>query len=298
MILGVYSNEIRLIRKIRPIQYPLFGEAEPSSPFRIPSQRLILQRHPFKMPSCNMLIDFLPILFAVIAFVYASVGFGGGSSYLALLALAAVPFQEMRLIALICNVIVVSGSTILYVQKKEVDFRKILPLVALSVPAAFIGAKMRISEHTFFQLLGISLIVAALLLWFQPQRREDSAPLPPRPLREGALGGAIGLLSGMVGIGGGIFLSPVLHFFRWDTARKIAATATVFILVNSISGIAGQLTHLPAELNWSRIALLGAAVLLGGQLGVRVSTARFNAAIVRRLTALLVFVAGLETLLK
>ena len=213
-----------------------------------------------------MLIDFLPILFAVIAFVYASVGFGGGSSYLALLALAAVPFQEMRLIALICNVIVVSGSTILYVQKQEVDFRKILPLVALSVPAAFIGAKMRISEHTFFQLLGVSLILAALLLWFQPQREQGSAALPPRPLREGALGGAIGLLSGMVGIGGGIFLSPVLHFFRWDTARKIAATATVFILVNSVSGIVGQLSHVPASLHWWRIVLLGAAVLLGGQL--------------------------------
>lgn len=240
----------------------------------------------------------LPFLFAAIAFVYASVGFGGGSSYLALLALAAIPFQEMRLVALICNIIVVSGGTLIFYQNGHINFRKILPLVAVSVPAAYLGAKMRISQETFFHLLGASLLLAATLLWFQPQRREDNPETRPQPVRDGLLGGAIGWLSGMVGIGGGIFLSPVLHFFRWDTARKIAATASVFILVNSISGIAGQLSHLPPEVNWMRIALLGAAVLVGGQLGSRVSAGRFNPVLIRRWTAVLVFVAGLEAVLK
>jgi uncharacterized membrane protein YfcA len=239
----------------------------------------------------------IALCFAVIAFVYASVGFGGGSSYIALLALVGLPFREIRLTALLCNIVVVTGGALIFLQNKQINWRKILPLVAVSIPLAFLGAKMRISEETFFLLLGISLLAAATLLWFQPQRSMDEgSTASPRPIRDGMLGGGIGLLSGMVGIGGGIFLSPLLHLSRWDTARKIAATASVFILVNSISGIAGQLSNLPTDINWQRVALLGGAVLLGGQLGSRISMARFNPLIIRRLTALLVFVAGVEVL--
>ena len=147
-------------------------------------------------------------------------------------------------------------------------------------------------------LLGISLLAASVLLWFQPQRPESESIAAPKPVRDGFLGGSIGLLSGMVGIGGGIFLSPVLHFFRWDTARKIAATASVFILANSLSGIAGQLAHLPPSLNWGRTALLCTAVFIGGQAGSRISLARFNPLLIRRLTAVLVFVAGVEVLVR
>ncbi|MFN0034008.1 MAG: sulfite exporter TauE/SafE family protein [Saprospiraceae bacterium] len=239
----------------------------------------------------------LALFFALIAFVYASVGFGGGSSYLALLAVAGLPFQEIRLTALICNIIVVTGGALLFFQNKQLDGRKILPLVAVSVPAAFLGAMMRISQETFFLLLGLSLLVASALLWFQPQRDKDGEISAPKPARDGLLGGGIGLLSGMVGIGGGIFLSPLLHLFRWDTARKIAATASVFILVNSLAGLAGQLTRLPADLHWQRILLLGVAVLLGGQVGSRVSMTWFDPMLIRRLTALLVLVAGIEIMM-
>ncbi len=240
----------------------------------------------------------LALFFVVIAFTYASVGFGGGSSYLAILAVAGLPFQEIRLTALLCNIIVVSGGTLIFFQNKQLDARKILPLVAISIPAAFLGAKMRISQETFYMLLGGSLLVASALLWLQPQKQEADSVASPQPVRDGLLGGGIGLLSGMVGIGGGIFLSPLLHFFRWDTARKIAATASVFILVNSLSGIAGQLAHLPSDLHWNRIALLGAAVLVGGQAGSRISLSYFNPLLIRRLTAVLVFLAGLEVLTK
>jgi len=240
----------------------------------------------------------LALCFVVISFTYASVGFGGGSSYLAILALAGLPFQEIRLTALLCNIIVVSGGVWIFHQNKQLNWRKILPLVAMSIPAAFLGATMRIGQETFFTLLGLSLLLAAALLWFQPQRPDEAAIAAPQPLRDGLLGGGIGLLSGMVGIGGGIFLSPLLHFFRWDTARKIAATASVFILVNSVSGIAGQLAHLPSEVHWNRIALLGAAVLIGGQAGSRISITYFNPLLIRRLTAVLVLVAGLEVLTK
>ncbi len=240
----------------------------------------------------------LALCFVAIAFTYASVGFGGGSSYIAILALAGLPFQEIRLTALLCNIIVVSGGAWIFFQNKQLNWRKILPLVAMSIPAAFLGATMRISQETFFLILGGSLILASALLWFQPQRPEEASVAASQPVRDGLLGGGIGLLSGMVGIGGGIFLSPLLHFFRWDTARKIAATASVFILVNSISGIAGQLAHLPPELHWNRIALLSAAVLIGGQAGSRISISYFNPLLIRRLTAVLVLVAGMEVILK
>ncbi len=237
--------------------------------------------------------------FVLIAFVYASVGFGGGSSYLALLALAGLPFQEIRLTALLCNIIVVAGGTLLFLQYKQLDGRKILPLVLFSVPAAFLGATMKISEAAFFLLLGATLLIAGVLLWLQPRQSPASpSPAPSQPLRDGSLGVVIGWLSGMVGIGGGIFLSPLLHLLRWDSARKIAAAASVFILVNSVAGIAGQLSHLPENLNGQRIALLCAAVFIGGQAGSRVSQTRFNLVTIRRLTALLVFAAGIEVLWK
>lgn len=239
----------------------------------------------------------LALFFMAIALIYASVGFGGGSSYLALLAVAGLPFQEIRLTALICNIIVVSGGVLIFFQNKQLNARKILPLVAVSVPASFFGATMRISEETFFLLLGVSLLTASVLLWFQPRRPEETPDSAPQPVRSGLLGGGIGFFSGLVGIGGGIFLSPVLHFFRWDTARKIAAAASVFILANSLAGIAGQLSHLPPGLNWGRITLLSAAVLTGGQAGSRISMTHFNPLFIRRLTAVLVFAAGVEIMM-
>jgi uncharacterized membrane protein YfcA len=241
----------------------------------------------------------LAFFFMAIAFTYASVGFGGGSSYLALMAFSGLPFLEIRLTALICNIIVVSGGALVFSRYKQIDGRKMLPILVASVPLAFLGAQMRLSEDVFFRLLGVTLLLAASLLWFQPNPAIDkTSAAPVRFWRDGLLGGSIGCLSGMVGIGGGIFLSPLLHFFRWDTTRKIAAAASVFILVNSLAGIAGQIKHLPPDLNWSRIALLGAAVLIGGQMGSRISMVYFTPFFIRRLTAVLVFVAGVEVLLK
>lgn len=243
----------------------------------------------------------LLFFFFTVAFVYASVGFGGGSSYLAILALYALPFKEIRLIALLCNVVVVTGGTILFVRNGHVNWRKILPLVLVSVPLAYLGASMRIKQDTFFILLGCSLLVASVLLWI---RKKNTTPAEPgveaqsNYTRDGMLGGGIGLLSGMIGIGGGIFLSPVLNLMKWDNAKKIAATASFFILVNSVSGIAGQLSNLPADINVTRILLLGTAVLAGGQLGSRVAINKFNPVVIRRVTAALIFVAGLEVLYK
>ena len=236
--------------------------------------------------------------FLIIAFIYSSVGFGGGSSYLAILAMYALPFKEIRLIALICNIIVVTGGTIIFIRNKQVNWKKIISLAVVSVPMAFLGASMKISQDTFFIILGFSLIVAAVLLWIKTKSQNLDTSRKSNYLRDGLLGGAIGFLSGMVGIGGGIFLSPVLNLMKWDTPKKIAATASFFILVNSFSGIAGQLSQLPNDINYTRILLLCAAVFIGGQLGSRMGAAKFNLLVIRRITAVVVFAAGVEVLSK
>ena len=239
--------------------------------------------------------------FFVIAFIYASVGFGGGSSYLAILAFYALLFKEMRLIALICNIIVVTGGTIIFIKNKQVNWKKILPLALLSVPMAFLGATLKLSQDTFFVILGCSLIVAAVLLWIKATRNAAENTITTGKdsyIKDGLIGGAIGFLSGMVGIGGGIFLSPLLNLIKWDTAKKIAATASVFIFVNSVAGIAGQLTTLQSDFNYTRIVLLCVAVFLGGQIGSRMGAVKFNLLVIRRLTAILVFAAGVEVLFR
>ncbi len=240
------------------------------------------------------------ILFFAVAFIYASVGFGGGSSYLAILTLYALPFQEMKLTALICNIIVVTGGTVIFIRKGQVDWKKVIPLVAVSVPMAFVGARLKLSQDTFFIILGISLVVAAVLLWIKTRygNLDEGLVTNDNYAKDAVLGGAIGFLSGMVGIGGGIFLSPILNLMRWNTPKKIAATASLFILVNSISGIAGQLSVRPDNLNFARIGLLCSTVFVGGQLGSRMGTIKFNQLVVRRVTAIVVLAAGVEVLVK
>jgi uncharacterized membrane protein YfcA len=241
----------------------------------------------------------LIFFFLIIATVYASVGFGGGSSYLAVLAMYALPFQEIRLTALVCNVIVVTGGSIIFLRKGQLNRKKILPLVVASIPMAYLGARMKISQQAFFILLGCSLLLAAILLWIKTKRSDpDNIADRNNFMLDGVLGGAIGFLSGLVGIGGGIFLSPLLNLMKWDSAKRIAATASAFILVNSISGIAGQLSHLPEDINYTRIALLAATVFIGGQIGSRLGAVKFDQLIIRRMTAVLVFLASVEVLIK
>ena len=241
----------------------------------------------------------LMLIFFVIAFVYASVGFGGGSSYLAILAVYGLPFLDIRFIALACNIIVVAGSIIVYRRNHQINWRKILPLAAASVPMAYLGATLKLSEDTFFILLGVTLLIASILLWVNTKPGDEPVRMAkPVPARDAALGGAIGLLSGMVGIGGGIFLSPLLNLSKWDTAKRIAATASVFILVNSISGIIGQLRHPSFNVSFSTIGWLSLAVFAGGQLGARTGAIKFNPLMIRRVTAVLVLVAGIEVLHK
>ncbi len=239
----------------------------------------------------------LIISFLIIAAVYASVGFGGGTSYLAVMALLAVPFEAMRPAALLCNVVVVTGGTIIFYREGLMDWRRTWPFLLFSVPMAFVGGYYPIHEAAFFRILGVTLLAASVVLWFFDRGPDHQKGSPANSWITGSiLGGGIGFLSGLVGIGGGIFLSPLLHFLRWDQARNISAVASVFILVNSISGLAGQLTQ-SARVDWSFILPLLAAVFIGGQLGSRWGARKFNAAHVRRVTAFLIFVAGMNIII-
>ncbi|SIS49766.1 hypothetical protein SAMN05421766_102414 [Zobellia uliginosa] len=238
--------------------------------------------------------------FFIVATLYSSVGFGGGSSYLALLTLFLGGFFAIRSIALICNLVVVSGSTYLYFKNGHAKLKDFLPFVLASIPMAFIGASFRLEEHVFFLLLGFSLVTSAIFLTLQTfSKRDPSEKVSDYPKwMTYLLGGGIGLLSGLVGIGGGIFLAPILNHLKWDKSIKIAALASFFILVNSISGLAGLVQGGMLELPWKETLALVVSVLVGGQLGIRISLKRFTPKGIKRITALLVFVVGVRILLK
>lgn len=242
----------------------------------------------------------LCIGFFVVATLYSSVGLGGGSSYLALLALFLGGFFAIRSIALVCNLIVVSGSTFIYFKSGHTKIRDFFPFIVTSIPLAFIGASFRLDEYVFFIILGCSLVISALFLaWQTLSAKKPRALVKTYPKYVSyVLGGSIGLLSGLVGIGGGIFLAPVLHHLRWDTSIKIAALASFFILVNSLSGIAGLVQGEMLQLPWKETLALALSVLVGGQLGIRISLKRLTPNGIKRVTALLVFVVGIRILMK
>lgn len=237
----------------------------------------------------------LVVCFFCIALVYSSVGFGGGSSYLALLAVMGVHFEIIRPTALLCNIIVVCGGVYIFWRSGALDLKKSWPFLSASIPLAFVGGSWRIEDaRLFFVLLGGGLILASVLLWIQPAPGQGDRF--NNPWVNAVLGGIIGFFSGLVGIGGGIFLSPVLHLINWAEAKKISALASLFILVNSISGLAGQLTIVEA-INWRFIVPLLLAVLIGGQIGSRLGARKFNPLYIKRITAVVIFAAAVKILI-
>ncbi|MFT5537448.1 sulfite exporter TauE/SafE family protein [Parasphingorhabdus sp.] len=246
----------------------------------------------------------LALLFALTAALYASVGFGGGSTYIALLALAALDYQALPVIALLCNIIVVTGGTLRFQWRGLIDWPKIWPILLLSVPAAWLGGRMVLEQQSFMLLLGLSLAAAGLLLIIEPfiKRAGDSVrngQWTGHRLFAPAIGTGIGFLSGMVGIGGGIFLAPILLLTRWSDSRRIAATASVFILVNSIAGLSGQL--MKSGLSSGAEAIIAywplfVGVLLGGQIGSILASKALPEIWIRRLTALLILYVAVRIL--
>lgn len=239
----------------------------------------------------------LAVAFFVTAALYASVGFGGGSTYTALLTLGEADFKILPTISLICNVIVVSGGAFRYIRAKQVDWPRVLPLVLVSAPLAWLGGLTPIRQETFTLILALALLAAGLLLLFQREYGEEGKPTCSEAnLFDYLAGAGTGYLAGLVGIGGGIFLAPILHLTRWGNSRAIAATACLFILINSLAGLGGQFMKLGTSGAGAALTPywpLAIAVLIGGQLGSFASLKLLSQNMVRRVTALLiVYVAG------
>jgi uncharacterized protein len=240
----------------------------------------------------------LTALFALTATLYASVGFGGGSTYTALLTLAETDYRILPAISLICNIIVVTGGSYRFIRAGEVDWKRVIPLVAVSAPLAWMGGLTPIGQPMFKLVLALSLLAAGSLLLFQREAASGAAPVRTHSTGfDIAAGAGTGYLAGLVGIGGGIFLAPILHLTRWGSARGIAATASLFILINSLAGLLGQVMKLAASAQgigtitpyWP----LMVAVLVGGQIGSFAAVKLLPQIIVRRATAVLIlYVAG------
>ena len=243
----------------------------------------------------------LALGFLLTAFLYSMAGFGGGSTYNALLVLAETDYQILPSIALICNIIVVTTGVAQFLHAKRMRLADVAPLCLLSAPAAWIGSRIHVPETLFVGLLGATLLLAGLLMFVNPASTNEAAPGRRRLALPIAIGGGIGFLSGLVGIGGGIFLAPFLHLVRWGRAQEIAGAASFFILVNSLTGLAGQLAKLGDLEKLGALAEywpLPLAVVGGGVVGSFLSARRLPAGIIKKVTGVLILSVAIRLLAK
>ena len=230
----------------------------------------------------------LALAFFAGAVLYSSVGHAGASGYLAAMAFTAMPATSMRPTALVLNLLVASIATLRFARAGFFSWRLLWPFAIGSIPFAYIGGGITLPGHWYRALVGVVLWVAALRLWLNlsVSRQERTPPVVAAVL----CGAGIGLLAGLTGTGGGIFLSPLLLFMKWAETRQTGGVAAAFILANSLAGLAGNpasLSHLPAEL-----PLWAGAVLLGGLLGAEIGSRRIGTPAFRRLLSVVLLVAG------
>ena len=235
-------------------------------------------------------MSILSILFLITATLYSSVGFGGGSTYLALLLIWGLPYNVFPIIALSCNIIVVSGNCFNYIRAGNLNVKLLIPYLIGSIPLAFIGGSLPV-EKRFFELLLFTVLLIAgclLLLNFKSydDKKESYKNIPY--FMSIIIGGILGFISGVVGIGGGIFLSPILFLLRVARPKHIVTAASLFILINSISGIIGQLTKNLILTEVQDYFYLLIAVLIGGQIGNYLNLKIFTSKLLALLTAGLV----------
>ena len=245
----------------------------------------------------------LSTLFFITAILYSSVGFGGGSTYLALLFIWRVPFYVFPIIALCCNIVVVSGNCFNYIRAGNYNLKLLIPYLLGSIPMAFIGGSLLIDKKNFEILLFLVLAVAGILLLINFRSYDDKAKnykKIPKFLSI-IIGAILGFISGIVGIGGGIFLSPILFIIRAARPKHIVTTASIFILINSISGIIGQLTKSSVFNELQNYWVLLLVVLIGGQIGnflnLRIFPTRILALITSGLVLFVSFRMGIKLII-
>lgn len=245
------------------------------------------------------MVALLPWLFLCVAWLYSMAGFGGGSTYIALLAFSGLPLAAIPIVALICNLVVSTQGSALLLKKGHGQWSILVPLLIGSIPAAFLGGAWRLPEATFIVILAIALSLAGTTMLLQDRIRksgEGEIKAPPAPALLGS-GILLGLLAGVTGIGGGIYLAPVMHLMNWARAKTIAACTSLFIALNSLAGLSGQLTKGSSVLDTLPIYILIAcpiAVVIGGRLGTYFLSEALPNSKIRKITAAVILLVAIR----
>lgn len=247
------------------------------------------------MPEESLII--LAALFLVVGALYSSVGHAGASGYLAVMALVGVDAATMRPTALAINILVAAIAFAQFAHAGHFRWRVFWPFAVASVPAAFVGGSIRVPADALRVAIGAVLVLSAAHMAWSSRRTAAERAEPREPAVPAALGcgGAIGLVSGLTGTGGGIFLSPVMLFFNWADIKRTAATASLFILLNSASGLAGMATSGWSPGPW--LVVLAAAACTGGIAGAYLGSRRLAHRSLRVLLAFVLLIAGVKLVL-
>jgi uncharacterized protein len=246
-----------------------------------------------------MEIEYISIafgLFLLIAVLYSSVGHAGASGYLAIMALLSFAPETIKPTSIILNIVVASIASYHFIKKGFFDQRIFLCFIFTSIPAAFVGGYLILPPHYFKLFAGIFLLMSTAAILLRTKISENTYENSPMPLSLGLITGAIiGFISGIIGVGGGIFLSPILIFTRWATIQQASGIAALFILVNSIAGLLGHFSAVKT-LN-SSILYWVVAVILGGIIGSYLGTRKMNNQLILYTLAIVLFSAGLKFIL-
>lgn len=237
-------------------------------------------------------------LFFLIALVYSSAGFGGGSMYLAVLSQSGLSDVSVRIGGLACNAVVTSTGTFHFNLKKWIVWREVLKLLAFSTPACIVGSLLHFETSTYFILLASCLLPAGVITVFGLHHKTEQDVLTIQTkwwLYPVSM--LIGFISGISGIGGGVYLSPILHITKWGSAKHIAATSSVYILVNSIAGMIVLISK-NGFADLASVGWLGLAVFTGGLIGSRLSSNLFSQKTVRILTGVIIIFASVKIFAK
>ena len=234
----------------------------------------------------------IAILFFVGAALYASVGHGGASSYLAVMGLFSLAPSVMKPTALAINILVSAVATFKFYRAGLFSWRLFRPFAIASIPAAFVGGATLLPAQSYKIVVGVVLVYAAVWMFRSALRPLDRETHPPPLWAAIVAGAAIGLLSGLTGVGGGIFLSPLILYMGWAETRATSGVAAPFILVNSIAGLLGHFSSI-AQLP-PNVPIWGAAAVLGGWIGASYGSKRAPAPVLRQLLSLVLIVAGVK----
>jgi uncharacterized membrane protein YfcA len=233
---------------------------------------------------------------AVVAFLYSAVGHGGATGYIAVLSLFGVEHEAIASTTLVINCVVAGLALLAYIRAGQYSHQTVLPYLVLSVPCAFIGALLPVDKHVFTLILCVLLPLAGLrfLLWPDLKGKDDAVVKPPSLSVAAAIGAVLGLISGIVGIGGGVFLSPIMITFRFATTKETAAASALFILANSLSGIAGRLYNGRLDVSGPNLWPFLAAAIAGALLGSHLGSRHFSSTLLKRILGLVLIIAALK----